>query len=289
MSPSRRIDVEPVELDLDPKVKPTRVTRVKPVPIHMQEAVDKCVEDLVKQGVLKGPHTESREWLHSAKFVMKGDGVNVRMTVDMVAMNKAIKRSPVPFISANEMRRSIKSESRFFASLDLTSGYWQIPLTDESTKLCSVLLPQGVFDFLVTIQGMSNSGDHFNRITYEIFKGLLGYNKIALKEIDDIMSQAATVDEIINNLDQLFTRCGENNGTVKRSKIQIGREIPFVGFQVSAIDGGCPQIRMDPKKMEAMKQIPRPMNVKELRSFMGTAVQFSSWSTGYQHSAKLLN
>ena len=150
----------------------------------MQEAVNKCVADLVKQGVLKGPHTETREWLHAAKFVVKTDGTNVRLTVDMVAMNKAIKRSPVPFISANEMRRSVNSESRFFASLDLTYGYWKIPMTNESTRLCSVLLPQGVFDFQVIIQGISNSGYHFNCIMDAIFEGLLGYNNIALKEID---------------------------------------------------------------------------------------------------------
>ena len=90
LSPDRRIHCEPVELDLDPTVKPTRVTRVKPVPINMQEAVDKCVEDLVEQGILNGPHTETRKWLHAAKFVVKADGVNVRMTVDMVAMNKVI-------------------------------------------------------------------------------------------------------------------------------------------------------------------------------------------------------
>ena len=41
--------------------------------------------------------------------------------------------------------------------------------------------------------------------------------------------------------------------------------------------------------MQAMKEIPRPTNVKELRSFMGTAIQFNSWNTGYQYSAKLLN
>ena len=67
--------------------------------------------------------------------MLKGDGTAIRNVSDFKRSNQAIEKLNRPAESATELLRHIDPEARFFVSLDLTSGYYQIRIEGESQNL----------------------------------------------------------------------------------------------------------------------------------------------------------
>lgn len=73
--------------------------------------------------------------------------------------------------------------SKFYTTLDLTSGYYQIPMTEESKAKTAFVTPNGQREFNRTA---------FNRINKGL--GTLRFNT-AVAYIDDILVPSLTIDE----------------------------------------------------------------------------------------------
>ena len=56
----------------------------------------------------------------------------MRLVVDLVQLNKHVKRPVHPFMSPKDIINQIESGAKYFATLDAMSGYWQIELDKES-------------------------------------------------------------------------------------------------------------------------------------------------------------
>ena len=68
-------------------------------------------------------------------------------------------------MSMDEIKGKILPSWRYFFSLDLTSGYYQVPLDISSRDITSFIVPQGRFRFLVLPMGLKPSCDFFNPAT----------------------------------------------------------------------------------------------------------------------------
>ena len=78
-------------------------------------------------------------------------------------------------------------------------------------------------------------------------------------------------------------RCRENNITISKKKLELGRRIHFAGHIIS--DEG---IQPDEEKYAAISKFPRPRNVKDLRSFLGLAQQLASFIPDLAHMTSML-
>ena len=79
--------------------------------------------------------------------------------------NRHIARPPWPIMSMEEVKGKILPSWHYFFSLDLTSGYYQVPLDDSSKDITSFIVPQGRFCFNVLPMGLKPSCDFFNPAT----------------------------------------------------------------------------------------------------------------------------
>ena len=61
--------------------------------------------------------------------------------------------------------RHIDPEARFFACFDATSGFHQIEVDEESSRLMSIVTQYGTHRYTVLRQGICSSQDLFNWIT----------------------------------------------------------------------------------------------------------------------------
>ena len=97
--------------------------------------------------------------------VVKGDGTSCRIVADFKRLNQYIQRPVWPTESSSQLLRQVNPEARYFATMDLTSGYHQIPLDKESQNLLVISTPMGRFKYLVLTQGVCSASDIFNFLT----------------------------------------------------------------------------------------------------------------------------
>ena len=108
---------------------------------------------------------EPSQWASKGFPVLKDNRKEVRTVSDFKTLNKAIERPSWPTESYLQLLRNIEPDSRFFVTLDLTSGYHQVKVEKESRNLLVISTPSGRYRYTVLAQGVCSAGDMFNYVT----------------------------------------------------------------------------------------------------------------------------
>jgi hypothetical protein len=99
---------------------------------------------------------------------------------DFRRLNAQINRKPFPLPKISDNLRKL-SGFKYATAIDLSMGYYHIPLDLEAQKLCTNILPWGKYQYKRLPMGVKTSPDIFQRIMYE----LLGYIPNIQVYIDD--------------------------------------------------------------------------------------------------------
>ena len=261
------------------KEKPCFIPTPRRVPLHLESAVKKFLDDAVHEGVL-AKVDEPTEWLNYAFFIPKPNSERVRLVIDLRQLNKQILRPVFPFPSASDIKQSINHSATHFAKFDLLHGYHQVPLTHETSLKTAFLTQWGVYKYRRCPMGLKISGDFFCRVSDEALVGLEGISKI----VDDILVSADSEDQLRERINALLTRCREKNIILSKNKFKIAQEgLKFAGFIV-----GASGVSPDPAKISNIKNFPTPQCVSDIRSFLGLVNQFSSFIPNLATSTDLL-
>ena len=110
--------------------------RVPPrrIPAEYRDEVDHMIKEMLDEGIIE---ESSSPWMAPAVYVRKKDG-SIRLCVDYRALNKQTVKDAYPLPLPDEVQDHLAG-STIYSTLDLQSGYWQIPvhLTDyEKTAFC---------------------------------------------------------------------------------------------------------------------------------------------------------
>ncbi|CAM1327900.1 Uncharacterised protein r2_g3686 [Pycnogonum litorale] len=126
---------------------------------------------MVRQGVI-AEVTEPCEWCAPMVPVIKKDN-NVRICVDLKRLNESVQRERYIIPSKEDVIGSLASAS-VFSVLDAKSGFWQIPLDNESSSLTTFITPFGRFRFLRLPFRISSATEIFRRRMSDILKNVKG-------------------------------------------------------------------------------------------------------------------
>ena len=63
-------------------------------------------------------------------------------------------------------------KGKFFTTLDMFAGYWQIPMDERSKELTAFISEAGLFQFEVMPFGLSTAGATFQRFMDAVLAGL---------------------------------------------------------------------------------------------------------------------
>jgi hypothetical protein len=189
----------------------------------------------------------------------KPDG-SLRICIDPRYLNKYLVRPIHPFPDVDQIFSRVKGH-RFFAKINLTSGFWNLRLDSKSADLCTFATPWGRYRWLRLPFGVSPAPEVFHRIIAELIHDLPG----VIHYIDDILIMAKTCEEHDRLVSLVLQRLSEAGFAVNEAKSEYGKsEITFLGHVVSG-DG----IRPDPTKIEALRNMRPPRSLSELQSLMG--------------------
>ena len=123
-------------------------------------------------------------------LVSKKDGT-YRPCVDFRKLNKITVFDPEPMPNPEDLFIKL-SDSKYFSKLDLSKGYWQVPMADASKEYTSFVTPEGQYRFLYMPFGLVNSGAVFNRLIRKLFTGI----HFVKHFIDDILIHTSTWEEL---------------------------------------------------------------------------------------------
>jgi hypothetical protein len=84
----------------------------------------------------------------------------IRVCIDPRDLNRAIKREHYPMKTIEEVVAGMP-EAKVFSVLDATSGYWQMKLNEESSKLCTFNTPFGRYRFTRLPFGIKSAPEVF--------------------------------------------------------------------------------------------------------------------------------
>ena len=101
---------------------------------------------------------EPTDWVNS--MVIVETPKKMRICIDPGDLNKAIKREHFPMKTIEEVIQNMPG-AKVFSKLDATSGYWQLKLDEESSKLCKFNTPFGRYRFLRVPFGIVSASEIF--------------------------------------------------------------------------------------------------------------------------------
>jgi hypothetical protein len=206
-------------------------------------------------------------------FVRKKDG-SLRLCIDYRALNKVTIKNKYPLPRIDDLLDRLNG-STCFSSIDLKSGYYQIPTHEDDIPKTAFRTPLGLFQWRCTVMGLSNSPSAFQAVMNDIVREYL--NDFVLIYLDDICIVSRSPEEHLIHIELVLQKLEQYRLSANWKKCQFGQtHLDFLGHVIGA-DG----IRVDPKKGSAVQDWPKPKDVSHLRSFLGLANYFRRFLKSY--------
>ncbi len=143
------------------------------------------------------------------------------------------------------------AEYKYFSKLDLSKGYWQVPLSEESKVYTAFEAPQGLFQFKVMPFGLVTAQATFCRLMRKVLKGCSNADSF----VDDILIFTTSWGEHVRALREVFDRLSKANLTAKPSKCHIGfGELDCLGHTITSQQ----ELRAHPEKITAVQEAKVP-------------------------------
>jgi len=238
-----------------------RPMRQSPYPLHPErlEVVNREIKELLQLGIIE--ESES-PWAAPIVLVPKPDG-SLRLCTDFRKLNSVTIPDPFPMPRVETLINKI-GQAKFLTKLDMTKGYWQIPVAPAAVELTAFVTPNGHFQWKYMPFGLRNAPGSFSRLVKKVFAGLEDFCDAYL---DDVIIFSMAWSSHMIHLDKVLQRVQDAHLTLNVKKcVFANAEVDFLGHHVGR---GIMSPRS--QKVEVMLNFPRPNNKKQLQSLQGLA------------------
>ncbi|XP_070194787.1 uncharacterized protein [Littorina saxatilis] len=261
-------NLEKCRIELTEK-KPVFV-RPRPIPHAMVKTVEDEIDEMLKLGVIEPANSP-----YNAPIVLvKKKGGKYRFCCDLRELNKVTVFDAEPITDVDHLFQSL-GKAKFFTKLDLTKGYWCIPIVEEDRDKTAFTTSRGQFRWANMPFGLKTATGIFNRMMRKLL-GPLKRDDV-FHFMDDILIATESWEEHMVALKAVLQRLQDASISAKPSKCYVGySELPYLGH---GIGGGKRWPEAD--KVDKIKSATPPSTKKELRSFLGLCGFYRSYINSY--------
>ncbi|CAM5132510.1 unnamed protein product [Natator depressus] len=228
---------------------------------------------MLQMGVI---HPSGSAWASPVVLVPKPDG-EICFCMDYCKLNAVTRPDNYPMPRTDELLEKL-GRAQFISTLDLTKGYWQVPLDESAKERSAFTTHVGLYEFNVLPFGLRNAPATFQRLVDGL---LVGLGEYAVAYLDDVAIFSDSWAEHLEHLQKVFERIREAGLTVKAKKCQIGlNRVTYLGHQV-----GQGTINPLQAKVDAIQKWPVPKSKKQVQSFLGLAGYYMRFVPQYSQIA----
>ncbi len=123
------------------------------LPHSQKAAVDNMVQDMLDQGVIQN---SCSPW-NSPLFLVPKKNKSFRPVIDFRRVNEVTVDDHYPLPVLKDLLMSLGRGNNIFSSLDLISGYWQVPLAPASREVTAFSTPSGHYEWLKMPMGLKGA------------------------------------------------------------------------------------------------------------------------------------
>jgi len=244
------------KIELQPGTKPIRLAPYRANP-QKTELIQKELDLMIQMGVIEGSNSP---WAAPVVIVPKPDG-SARFCNDFRRLNNVTVPDAYPMPRIDDLIDKV-GRAKFITKLDLSRGYWQVPMDEESIPLTAFVTPHGQFQWRYMPFGLRNAPATFQRLVRRVLAGLETFTGAYL---DDIIIFSSSWSEHLKHISLVFDRIRNAGLTIKKSKCVFATaEVEFLGHKV-----GLGKVEPRRQTVKALLEFPRPTNPKQLRSYLG--------------------
>ena len=266
LPPHREVEFS---IDLLPGAQPISKAPYRMAPLELQELKEQ-LQELLDKGFIR---PSVSPWGAPVLFVKKKDG-SMRLCIDYRELNRITVKNKYPLPRIDDLFDQLQG-AKYFSKIDLRSGYHQLRVKASDIPKTAFRTRYGHYEFLVMSFGLTNAPAVFMDLMNRVFKDFL--DKFVIVFIDDILVYSKSREEHEEHLRVVLETLRENKLYAKYQKCEFWLEqVAFLGHIVSA-DG----IKVDPGKVEAITNWPKPSTVTEVRSFLGLAGYYRRFVEGF--------
>jgi hypothetical protein len=172
--------------------------------------------------------------------------------------------------------------ARYFSTLDLISGYWQIEIEEADKHKTAFTTSQGHYEFNRMPFGLTNAPATFQRLMNNLLQPVI--HKCALVYLDDVIIYSRTIEDHMRHIQCVLNLLREGGLKIKLSKcLFLQKAVKYLGHIISE-DG----LRPDPKLTEAIRNYPTPQNKNHVKSFLGLSGYYRKFIWDYANKARAL-
>lgn len=244
---------------------------------QQQILMEEEVKRMEQAGIIEN---SSSRYASEIVLVKKATG-DWRVCIDYRLINQFTIDDKYPLPRIQDLLRTIRG-STYFITLDLRSGYWQIPMDNDSKEKTAFRTPRGLKQFKVMPFGLKNAPATFQRMMEELL-GDLHWNGV-LVYLDDVLVHGKTYIDVKNKLSIVLARLQEANLTVNFEKCNLfPQKVKYLGY---ILEGGT--LRPNPEKVEVLERLKTPKTPKDVRSLLGLAGFYRQFIPNYAAIAEPL-
>jgi hypothetical protein len=196
-----------------------------------------------------------------------------RLCCDYRKLNSVIKTQFYPLPNMDERVEKV-SAAKYISVIDLTKGYWQIPLSPRAQRYAAFVTTFGTYRPLVLPFGLVNAPYCFSKFMAQLLQGC---DDFSVPYLDDVAIFSETWEEHLKHLDIVLRRIESAKLTIKPAKCRFAQEcVKYLGHMVG---GG----RRTPTeaKIQAVVEFPTPRNKTQIRQFLGMSGYYARYIPNY--------
>ena len=176
-----------------------------------QEVLREEIKSLLEQNIIE---LSKSPWSAPIVLVPKKDGTT-RMCVDYRKLNAVTTGEPYSLPHIEDLINDI-GRAKYITTLDLTKGYYQVPMGEISREKTAFVTPYGKYQFVTMPFGLVSAPSTFQCLRDHVLQGLCSFTTAYL---DDILICSDTWKEHVQHLTEVFGRFGEAGLYIKEKSV----------------------------------------------------------------------